>query len=260
MIEFFNIWANTKQPEALIHAYVPEEKKTDIAIVIFPGGAYVGRAEHEGKGYAEFLNSNGISAFVVDYRVTPNYFPLPLLDARRAVQNVRFYSEKFGINKDKVYVMGSSAGGHLAATVSNLFDEIDDGANDEISKEGFIPNGQILCYPVINFDEEGVGHAGSAKNLLGENIENLKSQLSIEKIVSEKTPKAFVWHTAEDAGVNVINSLNYTKALKQNGVDFELHVFPHGRHGLGLAKTYSKANYHVSGWKEMLIRWLEYND
>ena len=115
-----NLWENTPgkcEEIPSITAYIPENKKSDGAIMILPGGAYVGRAPHEGEGYAKFFAEHGITAFVCDYRVMPHEFPLPLLDSRRAMRFVRYHSEKYGLNKEKIYIMGSSAGGHLAAEV-----------------------------------------------------------------------------------------------------------------------------------------------
>ena len=151
-INKMKLWSNVPgmcEETPTLNAYIPKNKNTDYAVVIFPGGAYLRRAEHEGAGYAQFLANNGITAFVCDYRVSPHEFPLPLLDARRAVQLVRSMADEYGIDKRKVAVMGSSAGGHLAALVSTYFDEITYEKNDEIDTEDYIPNAQILCYPVI---------------------------------------------------------------------------------------------------------------
>ncbi|MBO7292531.1 MAG: alpha/beta hydrolase, partial [Clostridia bacterium] len=147
--------------------YPPAEKKSDAAVVIFPGGGYHHRAKHEGEGYAEFLNGFGIAAFVVDYRVTPAYFPDPLLDARRAVRFVRANAERFGIDPQKIAVMGSSAGGHLAALVSTYLERIEGEGVDAIDEFDALPNAQVLCYPVISSDER-IAHVGSFRTLLGD--------------------------------------------------------------------------------------------
>ncbi len=161
-------------------AYIPENKKSDTAVVILPGGGYIGRSEHEGKGYADFFNNNGITAFVVNYRVSPHRFPLPLLDSRRAIQWVRYFADRYGIDKNKVLIMGSSAGGHLAALTSTYFEKINDyEINDEISRESFIPDGHILCYPVINLTgKPGDVHFGSGVSLLGEKYAELSYLLT----------------------------------------------------------------------------------
>lgn len=243
-----------------ITEYLPEGKKSDMAIVIFPGGGYEIRAEHEGKDYAEFLSENGYTAFVVDYRVAPHKFPLPLLDARRAVRFVRYYAEKYGIDKNKIAVMGSSAGGHLAALCSTYYEPIDFENADEIDNENFIPNYQILCYPVISLFGKGITHFGSGKNLLGELLPERAEDISPHLIVSSKTPPAFIWHTFADESVNVKNSLMYANNLKNAKVNAEIHIFPDGHHGLGLALGEDKISKHVFEWSELLLDWLKYID
>lgn len=243
-----------------ITAYIPENKTSRGAVVILPGGGYGCRAEHEGKGYAEFLNKYGITAFVVDYRVYPHRFPLPLIDARRAVQTVRYLSDKYGIDKNKIAIMGSSAGGHLASLVSTYFEATTYDVNDEISKESFIPDFQILCYPVIKLLGKGIGHLGSGRNLLGELQVDMGEQLSTDNIVSEKTPPAFIWHTFEDPVVNVINTIDYAKSLKKYNIPTEIHIYPDGPHGMGVPMGDDKVSKHNYAWAEALIAWLKYNE
>lgn len=259
--EKFDLWSKipgeyTEVPK--ITSYIPADKKSDLAIIIFPGGAYGFRAEHEGREYAEFLAENGYSAFVVDYRVAPHKFPLPLLDARRAIRTVRFYADKFGIDKNKIAVMGSSAGGHLSALASTYFEEIEYEKTDEIDFENFIPNYQILCYPVISLYGKGLTHFGSGKNLLGDALAEKGEELSPHLLVSDKTPPAFIWHTFADNSVNVQNSLLYVENLKENGIKAELHIFPDGEHGLGLSKKDDRISRHISQWTKLLLKWLEY--
>ena len=230
--------------------YPPEEKQSDAAFVIFPGGGYHHRARHEGEGYAEFLNGFGITAFVVDYRVTPAHFPAPLLDARRAVRFVRANAEKFGIDPQKIAVMGSSAGGHLAALVSTYCERIEGEGADAIDEFDPIPNGQVLCYPVISSDET-LGHTASYHNLLGDRYEE-RAAFSPELLVTTATPRAFIWHATPDAMVSVIHSYRYATALREAGVPCELHTFPVGTHGMGVAAN----DPHVAQWVELLRRWL----
>ena len=247
-----NLWQNGEH-QTQITFYAPENKKTDAAVVIFPGGGYHHRAEHEGKGYAEFLQSEGISSFVVDYRINPDLFPLPLLDARRAVRFVRANAESFGIDPQKIAVMGSSAGGHLAAMEATYKEKIDGEGVDEIDSIDFIPNAQILCYPVILGYENEFAHKGSYTKLLGEENLSFAAKIDPSANVSEATPQAFIWHTAEDNNVNVINSYEYAKALRLNNVPVEMHIFPHGKHGLGIIR----APEHVRQWTGLLINWFK---
>ena len=259
MKQTVQLWERTPgmcEKTPVLDIYIPEEKTSDIAVVILPGGGYGGLAAHEGKGYAEFLNSRGIAAFVCQYRVAPHRFPLPLLDARRAVRYVRYHSEEFGIHKEKVYIMGSSAGGHLAALTSTYYKPIEFEGVDEIDRESGKPDGQILCYPVIKLLGKGIAHLGSGKNLLGELQAEMGEELSPDLIAGETAPKAFIWHTFNDGCVTVINSLDYAKRLRQIEVPVEMHIYPDGPHGLGLAPGHP----HVEDWSERLIQWLQYNE
>lgn len=247
-----DLWQNGEHATQITF-FEAENRKTDAAVVIFPGGGYHHRAEHEGKGYAEFLQSAGVSSFVVDYRINPDLFPLPLLDARRAVRFVRANAEKFGIDPKKIAVMGSSAGGHLAAMEATYTEKIDGEGVDEIDDFDYIPDAQILCYPVLlNYSNE-FAHKGSYIQLLGE--ENLGFAEKIDPVlnVSDAAPKAFIWHTSEDQSVNVINSYEYAKALRMHNVPVEMHIFPFGKHGLGICR----ATPHVAQWANLMINWFK---
>lgn len=244
--------ADSSEMNTELDCYLPDIKIHRCAIVIFPGGGYWGRAEHEGKEYAEFLNAHGISAFVCQYHVYPHQFPVQLLDARRAIRYVRHYAAQFGIDKDQVYVMGSSAGGHLASLVSTYYEPISGENTDSVDQECYIPNGQILCYPVIKLLGKEIAHLDSGKNLLGDRQAAMGEELSPDLIATSKAPKAFIWHTFNDSCVSVLNSMDYAKRLWANQVEVELHIYPHGEHGLGLAPN----DPHVAQWSESLLRWL----
>lgn len=236
--------------EPVLEFYPALEKKTSAAVVIFPGGGYAGRAEHEGRGYALYLNSIGMNAFVCEYRVSPDRFPAQLLDARRAVRFVRANAEKFGVDPDRIAVMGSSAGGHLAALVSTFSGCIEGEEEDEIDSFPYRPSATVLCYPVIHMpDESNISHPWSYENLLGENRDYAK--YSPDLLVTDDTPAAFIWHTSEDPAVSVINSYRYAEALAIHGIAHEMHIFPHGGHGLGLAS----GDAHIAQWSELLKNW-----
>lgn len=257
MKETFDLWEETPGKcisVPVIDAYIPDEKKSDGAVILLPGGAYGGRAKHEGEGYAEFLNSIGITAFVCQYRVSPHRFPLPLLDARRAVRFVRYNAVKYGLDKNKIFVMGSSAGGHLAALASTYTKPVWFENMDEIDKEDFLPNGQILCYPVIKLSGDEFGGINSGRNFLGEEYAEMQQRLTPDLIADETAPRAFIWHTFNDEQVNVINSLDYAKRLRTVGGEVEMHIYPDGPHGLGLAKDFP----HVAEWSDALKKWFEY--
>lgn len=240
--------AETEAP--LLEAYIPEKRKTRAAFLILPGGAYAHRAPHEGVGYAEFLNSFGISAFVVGYRVSPATFPDPLLDARRAVRYLRANAEKFDIDPERIAVIGSSAGGHLAAFLSTYRKPLEGEGGDEIDTYDYLPNLQVLCYPVISSDEQ-ISHAYSYRMLLGDLYDD-RAAYSPELLVSADTPPAFIWHTAEDAAVSVENSYRYATALKMNNIPCEMHIFPFGAHGRGVGKNEP----HVAQWVPLLKNYL----
>ncbi len=255
------LWDNTPgicEEIPQLTAYIPDNKKSDAAIVIFPGGGYGMRANHEGEGYAKFLAENGYTAFVCHYRVSPHSFPLPLLDARRAVRTVRSKAAEYGIDKNKIAVMGSSAGGHLASFVSTYYKNIAFEGVDEIDKEDFIPDAQILCYPVIKLYDDADTHMGSAQALLDDRYNELCRECSADIIAGDKTPQAFIWHTFADDCVPVGNSLDYAKALKRHNVPVEMHIYPDGGHGLGLASEDDKVSKHISEWSGALLKWLDY--
>ena len=234
----------------VLEHYAPEQATHDCAVVIFPGGGYSGRAPHEGEGYAKFFVENGIHAFVCEYRVCPASFPRPLLDARRAVRYVRANAERYGIDPSKILVMGSSAGGHLASLVSTYRGVLEGEKGDSLFAVDPTPNASILCYPVIDMVGKYT-HVGSRQNLIGDTGIPFES-VSTCDIVDDRTPPAFLWHTSEDAAVPVANSYKYALALREHNIPAEVHVFPYGRHGLGL----SPDDAHVAQWAPLLLNWM----
>jgi acetyl esterase/lipase len=234
--------SGTTNPNPKIEAYLPSQgTRTDIGIIIFPGGGYGGLAAHEGVGYAEFFQKKGIASFVVEYRLGKKGFRHPAMieDALAAIETVRKQAKEFGVDPHKVGIMGSSAGGHLTAHTVTSYGEY----SIELR-----PDFGILCYPVIEM-AGAYGHVGSRNNLLGENASReLRLSVSPELKVTPETPPCFIWHTVEDPVVPVENSLLFVSALQKNGVPYELHVYPKGRHGLGMKSGY--------GWEEALVRWL----
>jgi len=208
-------------------------------VVILPGGGYEMRADHEGAPVAEKFNRAGFHTAVVQYRVAPRTYPDPQLDALRAIQLARLVGATTGaLNPDKVAILGFSAGGHLAACTGTLFDAIDVVANDEGDRMNKRPDAMILCYPVITSGE--LAHHGSFDNLTGTKEKTeLREFLSLENRVSGQTPPTFLWHTAEDNAVPPENSFMFATALKNSNVPVELHLFPDGLHGIGLAETHT---------------------
>lgn len=237
----------------------PSEKATGAAIVICPGGGYGGLAAHEGPGYAEYLSQQGITCFVLKYRLGSKGYrhPAMLNDAARAVRLVRAEAAKWKIDPHRVAIMGSSAGGHLASTLLTHFDAGKPDDADPVERQSSRPDLGILCYAVISMGE--YTHAGSKKNLLGENPDpKLVELLSNEKQVTKDTPPCFVWSTWEDKAVKVENSLQFVEALQSANVPFDFHVYQKGPHGIGLSQGKNGvAPDDVHPWGKDLVFWLK---
>lgn len=229
------------------------DKASGAAIVVCPGGGYRTLAPHEGHDVAVWLNSIGVTAVVLKYRLGPKYRrPAMMQDALRAIRFTRSKAAEWKIDPNRVGIMGFSAGGHLASTASTHFDTGDPNASDPVEKLSSRPDVAILCYPVITMTDP-FAHKGSRRNLLGENPpQSLIDLMSNEKQVTERTPPTFLFHTEDDAGVLVENSLMFAAALRQKKVPHELHVYEHGRHGVGLAPSDPALN----TWPKLLENWL----
>jgi acetyl esterase/lipase len=236
--------------------YLPEKgRATGMAVIICPGGGYQMLAmDHEGSQIAQWLNSMGVAAFVLKYRLGPRYrHPAPLLDAQRAIRIVRNRAREFRVSPTDIGVWGFSAGGHLAATASTHFDAGDPAAANPVERVSSRPDFAILAYPVVSFTTEYT-HAGSRENLLGKHPDaKLLELLSNEKQVTRDTPPTFLFHTDEDDGVPPENSVLYYMALRKAGVPAEMHVFERGKHGVGLAPT----DHVLSRWSDCLANWLQ---
>jgi len=225
------------------------------AVLVIPGGGYGGCSDQEGDPVAGWLNGLGISAFVLDYSVAPARHPQPLNDARRAMQYIRANAERFKIDPSRIGVLGFSAGGHLAASLSTLYGEVNEKAGDDLEQVSARPDLAVLCYPVISWGE--FRHQGSLTNLLGPDPDpGLVRKTSMECAVHADTPPTFLWHTAADGGVPVENSYLYAMALRKHRVPHELHVYPEGRHGLGLATLWNRRDDHVGQWRDACEKWL----
>jgi acetyl esterase/lipase len=237
--------------------YIPAaSRKTGAAIVICPGGGYGHLAPHEGHDYALWLNALGVTGFVLHYRLGSYGYrhPCMLDDAAGAVRLVRAGAMQWNLDPQRVGIMGSSAGGHLAATLLTHFDPGHADAADPIERESSRPDLGILCYPVISMGS--LTHEGSKQNLLGDDPPaDLVDALSNELQVTAQTPPCFIWHTWEDAAVKVENSLEFAAALRRNNVPFDLHIYQKGRHGLGLGDAPPFLNAHP--WSNDLIVWLQ---
>jgi len=229
-----------------------KEKATGAAVIVCPGGGYTHLADHEGGPVAQWLNSIGITAFVLKYRLGPRYHhPAPLLDAARAIRTVRARASEWNINPERVGILGFSAGGHLASTLATHFDSGQANARDPIERPSSRPNLAILIYPVITMGEKT--HAGSKKSLLGDNPPaELVTLLSNEEQVTKDTPPTFLVHTMADTAVPFENSLMFVAALRKAGVPVEFHLYERGPHGFGLGRD----DPILSTWPARCADWL----
>ncbi|MGD8780634.1 MAG: alpha/beta hydrolase [Ignavibacteria bacterium] len=234
----------------------PREKANGTAVIVCPGGGYVRLSiPPEGVEVAEWLNKQGIAAFVLKYRL-PNDEIMqdksvgPLQDVQEAIRIVRRNAEEWGIKPDKIGIMGFSAGGHLASTASTHYNE----KVYEADATSARPDFSILIYPVISM-KEGIAHPGSKRSLLGETpdqevIERFSNELQID----ENTPPAFLIHSEDDETVPVENSINYFLALRKYKIPAELHLYEKGWHGYGLAKESGGTE---SNWPDACLAWLK---
>jgi acetyl esterase/lipase len=236
--------------------YEPDSAKANgSAIIICPGGAYRGLAAHEGEDYARFLTTYGITGLVLKYRHGGGGYKYPDItaDAARAIRIVRANAREWKLNPKKIGIMGSSAGGHLASTMMTHFDDGDRSSSDSVERVSSRPDFGILCYPVISMGP--IGHKVSREQFLGLTPSpELVKLYSNELQVTDATPPCFLWHTYEDSAVSVKNSLEFATALQEHGIPFDLHVYEHGRHGLGLGDKPPFAN--TLPWTKDLVVWL----
>jgi acetyl esterase/lipase len=237
-------------------------KATGSAVVICPGGGYGFLAvEHEGAEVGQWLNSLGVTAFMLKYRLAPRYHhPAMIQDANRAIRTVRARASEWGLDPHRIAILGFSAGGHLASTAGTHYDAGKPDDPDPIERVSSRPDRMILVYPVIAIATE-FGHTGSRDNLLGKGADKaLVQSFSNETQVTKDTPPTFLAHTNADAGVPAENSLLFALALRKNKVPVELHVFEKGVHGLGLGSgwgTRIKPEPSFQAWPGLCATWLK---
>lgn len=229
-------------------------------MLICPGGGYGMCSERESEVVGVHFLPEGYNVFVLTYSVAPNRFPTQIREVAAAMELIYQNAESWHCDTEKIAVMGFSAGGHLAAHYSTMFDckEV-----REVFPESKAVNASVLCYPVINANER-TAHMGSFLNLLGHQPETQAEEdyFSCDKHVRATTPPTFLWHTAEDKTVPVKNSILYANALAENGVPFELHIFPFGGHGLSTCDKHTIDDMtpiyeYNSAWLTDLKKWLK---
>lgn len=250
---------NDRDYQPLMETYILEGQKVRGAVLICPGGGYRYTSAREGEPVALKLNKAGFHAFVLNYRVSPDRHPLPLLDVSKAMCIIRQHADDWRINEEQIAVCGFSAGGHLTASLGVHWDKPYIQKTLESGQGMNRPNALILCYPVISSGKHA--HKGSFENLLGSMPSAaLFEELSLEKHITKKTPPTFLWHTFADQSVPVENSLLFAQALRANDVPFEMHIYPSGNHGLSLAtkECDDETDYpHVASWFDLCIKWME---
>lgn len=243
------------QPTLILYP-APEATATGAALVVCPGGGYGMLAmDHEGHQVARWLNSFGVSAYIVTYRLGKHGYrhPVPMHDGQRAIRTVRQHATDWNIDPDRIGVLGFSAGGHLASTLGTHFDRGNADATDPVDRASSRPDLMILLYPVISFTED-YQHAGSRRMLLGEDADpELVASLSNETQVSEDTPPTFLVHTSEDTGVPPQNSIAFYLALHEQGIPVELHIYEQGRHGLGMGDRGTA----FASWPDRCEEWMQ---
>ncbi len=242
-----DIWQDIVTADTTLHAQMiaslpAADKATGRAVLILPGGGYSGLAVgHEGTEWASFFNERGIAAFVLKYRMPRGQHEIPLQDVRQALALIRSKAQAWHINPNGVGIMGSSAGGHLAASAATLL----------LSTER--PAFQILFYPVISM-ERGITHQGSRNNLLGSRqTPALVHRYSLDRQVTSATPKAFITLSSDDKVVIPQNSIDYYMALTRAGVPASMHIYPTGDHGWGIRANFA----HNKEMLNSLSNWLK---
>lgn len=231
--------ANVVNPSITVYR---AQKPNGMAIIMCPGGGYARLAmNHEGHDMASWFTTQGITYVVLKYRMPNGNYEVPLSDAEQAIRLVREHAAEWGINPQRVGIMGASAGGHLAASLASLY-----------SSDKTRPDFQILFYPVISM-QKGVTHGGSRQNLIGENpSQELEQKYSLERQVSPRSPQAFIMLSSDDGAVPPINGIGYFLALRDQKVPASLHVYPTGGHGWGFRDNFT----YKRQWTGELEKWL----
>lgn len=245
------------------YLYDTKKEKSD-AILVIPGGGYSNVcADREGEDVALAFSVLGLKAFVLNYSTKENAkFPRPLIEASLAMAHIRENAEKYGINPDRVFVVGFSAGGHLAGSLGTMWHKqcIYDATGIPFGINR--PTGMILCYPVLCYFENT--HKGTFNNLFGtkEPTEEQVNEWSVERNVDERTCPTFLLHTSDDGSVNVLNNVYMQQALAKHHIPFEVHIYPHGPHGIALANEITASgpamiNSSIAEWPRLAAAWMQ---
>lgn len=240
--------------QAHLTEYVPKQRGNfeKTAVLILPGGAYYFTSENEGEPVAVKFASEGMPSFVLWYSVVPNRFPCAILETLAAVKYIRTTYPEI----EKVFLCGFSAGGHLAGLYSSMYEKY---AHEYLHESGdnYRVDGSILAYPVVSSDPAYL-HSDTFNHLLGDRVEEKKASLSLENLICEKTPRAFLWATCADSCVPATNCLLYASCLAKFGIPYEVHVYQDMEHGLSMANAVcGKPECRHSDWFNQCIRWMQ---
>lgn len=245
---------NVKNPS--IKVYLPKKEiAIGAAVIICPGGGYsILAIDHEGYQVAQWLQSIGVAGIVLKYRLPEDFLMrnkeiVPLLDAQQSIRMVRKKAGEWGLDPHKIGIMGFSAGGHLASTVTTHFKDVVGEIEDTTSVR---PDFSILVYPVISFKE--FGHSWTRFRLLGNNpTPDEIARFSNELWVTEETPPVFLVHSTDDSGVPVENSIRFYQQCVNHKIPAAMHIFETGKHGYGMGRPTGPE----SSWPELLEQWLK---
>lgn len=252
------IQLDPENPEVILEAYYDPSERSKDGILVIPGGGYgTVCSDREGGPIANAFLDRGINAFVLTYRVAPNRYPAPLLDAARAMAYVRTNAARYGVDPARIFVVGFSAGGHLVGLISTHYKYAEKllGLPENLTR----PTGSVYAYPVVS--TECPTHGCSFTNLAGKDVEGFSEEerrlYSIECSVNSDTPPAFIWHTAEDEIVPVFGSLRLAEYYVKAGVPVTLHIYPYGPHGVALADERTLCG--NEAWRQPLaVGWVDY--
>lgn len=230
-------------------------------VLICPGGAYRFTSNREAEPVALQLNSMGYHSAILRYSCAPAVFPTALHEVAACVREIRKHAKEWHVDRDKLIILGFSAGGHLAASYGVFWQQGSVAKAMDCESEELRPNGLVLCYPVISSKEE-ISHRESFQNLLGAAYQEKKEKMSLEDQVGPQVPKTFLWHTFADETVPFWNSFRFVEALGREGIPMEYHLYPEGSHGLSLAdetvakKDHSTVEPGCQSWMPLLKSWL----
>ncbi len=229
-------------------------------LIICPGGGYEFLSDREAEPIAVRMNAAGFHACVLKYSVKPSVFPQALLELAQAVRLIRESAAQWNADPEKIIICGFSAGGHLACSLGKFWQEPWIAQELGGEKDLYRPNGLILSYPVVTAG--ALAHEGSIQNITGGD-EKLRGKMSLEKQVTKDMPPVFLWHTYEDNAVPVENSILLAQALCREKIPMELHIYPHGAHGLSLASEETGmpdgtggVEPHCQGWVDLAAQWV----